>query len=61
MINLHKSSIASRSIQLVAFNQNSSPPPATMLFTDKHPELLHEHPGILVAQAIAEAFPCPAK
>jgi Ssp1 endopeptidase immunity protein Rap1a len=32
-----------------------------LLFTDKHPELLHLHPSILVAQAVAEAFPCPAR
>ena len=27
-------------------------------FTDRHPELLHKHPSVLISQAIAEAFPC---
>ena len=29
-----------------------------LLFTDRHPELLHKHPSVLISQAIAEAFPC---
>jgi Rap1a immunity proteins len=32
-----------------------------LLFTEQHPELLHKHPSILLAQAIGEAFPCPGK
>jgi Rap1a immunity proteins len=32
-----------------------------LLFTDQHPELLHKHPSILLAQAIGEAFPCLGK
>ncbi len=32
-----------------------------LLFTEQHPELLHKHPSILLAEAIGEAFLCPGK